>query len=695
MIGSSRTAGSSPTTPCPPPPSTPTPTTPIVPASVSASRAPYIFSGARVSARISAQLVPSEVETAANSSLPSRPIGIFTSLDQPEVSSSPIQTPAIQAGSRLFLTNSQLAFSPRISPRSGSTSRPVWHSRQVDISSHEEFPTLAAVSQVKKPKRGFHKGKVERKDMEEDQQRIYIRENGGGGGGSSGVSIGAPGFNADMSEAEEETPKTLDINQASIKPHSVNTTSHHQLLSRPFSALLSQTFAFPLHPSSRTPPSSQTHSSSVNPSTPISNHLQTVNTASPYSNPRNSSLGIAVQVSQLASTPIHFRTRHLPLPAATNLQLHSSRASSSLLELPPTPTGARTSTPSIYRVESPQSQDKSQSESSGYFDLPTDPHSPPSKMSTEGRNKIRPRWSSSSEEVGRAMYNVLNNLNPLYLSDAFNKAARELGVKDPNSVLRASIVSRMDGIPDPHTLMWSGPCPAQTLFAEPVTPWEDFGPPNEQVFLSEEQLMKLDFAIHKLGPAGLRDTIEYVRYTCLRNLLAAWGEDDVNKIWRKYQTNGTNLFGGYPYSLSRKVQILMQHIEGAEQHITSQLNKRQFGSARGDAAGPSNRNPHGMTSSTDNKVQRTGRIQPKPKGRGAGKRSPGRKTTSPTAQTSTNVELSSESKSFVVVLQLGAIWNPEKYQWYVSSFEESEFAEMMRARHRVFEAGKAGKGIAQ
>ncbi|KAK6510931.1 hypothetical protein TWF506_010019 [Arthrobotrys conoides] len=559
--------------------------------------------------------------------------------------------------------------------------------QQADITSHEQFPTLAAGIQVKHSKRRW---KSDRRDFDEEKAIE---------GSGSGVGI-----------AETKRVETEKVDAPGMKPgEGVPVPSFNQQQTPTSSPRY-----LPTNPASQAGPSTSPY-----PQLPTGNLLhQGQYPPGPFSSVSNSP---------------QFETANSSFQAGLTGPIGSYQHLGLLQAGPPTQTrpspqpGPSTFTPPLFQATTPSLQNPFQPSPSISTASPFYSQAQSPATMAENTPQRPARWAMSPDEVDRCIFNIMNNLNPLYSTDVFTQAAVRAGLPDPNAMLRTSLAAQRAGAPDPNAQYWShGNTPAQTLYADPPAEWEDLDPPTEPIYLTEAQHMKLGFAIHKLGPQGLRELIEFTRYVCLRSLMAAWEEPDINKIWHKYNMKGTDLFGGLPYSLNRKVQILMTHIERAEEHCAIQLQKwaeadmakrmatltvdqqgadDKQGNGKGkEKAVPSHENnPPGNATSTDIRVQEPGEVQGKGKGKMTDKKSPGKSSRgSPLvsgqdsgARRLTNVQLDQHLKSFATILQLAGIWNKGEYAWYVDTLQDFGFPKMMRSRHALLESDMHGSFIAK
>ncbi|EGX50376.1 hypothetical protein AOL_s00076g140 [Orbilia oligospora ATCC 24927] len=554
------------------------------------------------------------------------------------------------------------------------------HTQQVDITSHEQFPTLAAGIQVKQSKRKHPK----KKEFDEDKV--------GEGSNSSAVI-------AEVKRVETEKVGVRGGGGELVVP-------------------------VPHSTQQQTPPSSPRYqptnpASQASPSTPT---LPLFPTGSPVDQGQYQ-LGPPTSTS----TSLQFETSSPSFQAG---QVGQPQAGPSSQTRPSSQPGPSTFIPSPLQATSPSLQNPFQSSPSNHTASPFHSYSQSPAPMADNPSPRPARWAMSPQEVDQCIFNIMNNLNPLYLTDVFTQAALNAGLPDPNAMLRTSLTARRAGVPDPNAQYWTqGHTPAQALYSGPAGYWEDLDPPTEPIFLTERQQMRLGFAIHKLGSRGLKSVIEFTRYVCLRNLMAAWEEPDVDKIWHKYKMKGADLFGGIPYSLNRKVQVLMTHIERAEEYCTIQLQNLQQkneaemtkktatlkvdqestderqGNWKGkEKAFPSHENsPPGNALFTGVQAHESGEAQGKGKGRWADKRSPGKGNNGSTfinGQESTwkklaNSQLDLRFKSFVTILQLARIWNEADYGWFVDTLQDFGFPKMMRARYELLESDMQSSLVAK
>ncbi|KAK6497779.1 hypothetical protein TWF481_012181 [Arthrobotrys musiformis] len=379
------------------------------------------------------------------------------------------------------------------------------------------------------------------------------------------------------------------------------------------------------------------------------------------------------------STPISPSSRPPPPPSSGQFQLQ-----------PPQPP------PSVIEHQSAQPQGQTPVQMPG--DPP--PHPP-----------LRPpRRALSPTEVDRTMWNIMQNLNPIYSSDTFARSAYQAGLEDPGKLIRASISANRSGLRDPHAHLWSyNGEPAQAVWTKEEYDWDEVDAPDE-VYLNEVQEMKLRFAIHKLGLHGLEELIASTRFYVLRVLVAAFEETDVNQIWKKYVTIGRDPCAGYSYSLNRKVQVLMTHLRQAGRHCFLQFQKKyqmgvvnpmsslairsqeteprdeqSNGKGKGKVVVSTRENDHPKGKTIDKKSPpgNSSRIQPLvssgngSNGSSSNKGSPKKRLT--------NVPFDSGYKSFAMILQLASIWDENKYRWYIDAFEEFKFTELIRLRKDIME----------
>ncbi|KAF3096415.1 hypothetical protein TWF102_006686 [Orbilia oligospora] len=554
------------------------------------------------------------------------------------------------------------------------------HPQQVDIASHEQFPTLAAGIQVKQSKRKHPK----KKELDEDKL---------GEGSNSGAVI-----------AEVKGVETEKVGVRGGGGELVIPVPHLTQQQTPSSSPRYQ----PTNPASQASPSTPT--------------LPLFSTGSPVDQGQYQ-FGPPTSTS---NSP-QFETASSSFQAG---QVGQPQAGPSSQTRPSSQPGPSKFIPSPLQATSPSLQNPFQSSPSNHTASPFHSYTQSPAPMADNPSPRPARWAMSPQEVDQCIFNIMNNLNPLYSTDVFTQAALNAGLPDPNTMLRTSLTARRAGVPDPNAQYWTqGHTPAQALYSGPAGYWEDLDPPTEPIFLTERQQMRLGFAIHKLGSRGLKSVIEFTRYVCLRNLMAAWEETDINKIWHKYKMKGTDLFGGIPYSLNRKVQVLMTHIERAEEYCTIQLQNLQQkneaemtkktatlkvdqestderqGNWKGkEKALPSHENnPPGNVLFTGVQAHESGEAQGKGRGKWADKKSPGKGNNGSTfvnGQESTrkrlaNFQLDLRFKSFVTILQLARIWNEADYGWFVDTLQDFGFPKMMRARYELLESDMQSSLIAK
>ncbi|EPS43061.1 hypothetical protein H072_2861 [Dactylellina haptotyla CBS 200.50] len=157
--------------------------------------------------------------------------------------------------------------------------------------------------------------------------------------------------------------------------------------------------------------------------------------------------------------------------------------------------------------------------------------------------------------------------------------------------------------------------------------------------LNDSQDMKLRFAAYKLKKAGLYETVEFIRMKCLQSLLAMFEETDMKTLIKRLILvardpikNSTNLWQ------LKVISILFTHTTRAREYISTRIDADMPpGTRQANGSGIRNQTPLDLITS-----------------------------------------------SFVTILQLAALWQKEKYAWYIDGFKQGCFPEMMERRNKVF-----------
>ncbi|KAK6529151.1 hypothetical protein TWF694_004363 [Orbilia ellipsospora] len=160
-------------------------------------------------------------------------------------------------------------------------------------------------------------------------------------------------------------------------------------------------------------------------------------------------------------------------------------------------------------------------------------------------------------------------------------------------------------------------------------------------YLDESQDLKLRFAIYKLKQDGLIETVEFVKLKCLQSILAMFCERNTENITRRisFLSNKQNKDAMDNWRL-QVISILTEHANRAGRYIVAKV----------EAGSP-------VAPQATVKISHISR-----------KENP----------------LDRDTISFITILQLAALWDEDKYKWYINGFEKGEFTKMMEKRVKAF-----------